>query len=144
MNIVRQTAMFCVGRAVLFGCLGIGCVMLSFAFDSILFFRSGAILCLTMSVILVWFAETAHKRLPKKTETWILLSEEDRPYNDHATRAFKNTLKEVYGFFAYYSVVAGVIFLTISLGLDFAGVEFGLGKNSDHPSSLVPFTAGEP
>lgn len=144
METVRQTAMFCVGRAVLFGCLAVGCVMFSFAFNGVLFFRSGGILMIIMALILLWFALTAHKRRPGRSETWILLPEEDRPRNEHAVRAFHQVQKEVYGYFAYYAVLAGLSLIVISVMLDLLGLGFEIGRNADYPSHHNPIRGSEP
>ena len=144
MEVVRQTAMFCVGRAVLFGCLAVSCVMFSFAFNGVLLFRSGGILMVVMALILLWFARTAHHRRPKRSETWILLSEENRPRNEHAVRAFHQVQKEVYGYFAFYAVVAGFALITISVLLDLLGLNFEIGRNVDYPSNFNPIRATEP
>lgn len=127
MEETRQIAMFCVGRAVFFGCFAISIVMLSFAFNGILLFRSGAFLTLIMSLVLLWYAQTAHRREPKVTETWIYLKEERRPYNDHAKRAFREMMKEVYGFYAYYAVLVALGLFVISLFLQATGIDFGFG-----------------
>ena len=144
---VRQTAMFCVGRAVLFGCFGVSIVMLSFAFDGVLLFRSGSFMMLCIALVLLWFAQTVHSRPPKRTETWILLDEADRPYNPHAVKAFGETLKQVYAFYAYYAVLACIIMLAISLLLSFTGLNFGLGvigQKGGHPAGFIPAMPGEP
>lgn len=115
METIRQTAMTCVGRAVFFGYLAISMVMLGSIFDLVLFFRSGAILAFVQTAVLVWFAQTAQLRDPKTTETWILLSEKDRPHNDHARRAFANVMKEVYLFYATYTFAAGAVSFVVSI-----------------------------
>lgn len=116
---VREKAMLCVGRAVFFGYLAISMVMLSFLFDLVLFFRSGAILTFMLAAVLVWYAQTAETRRPQLTETWILLDEPDRPENDHARRLFGETLKEVY---LYFAVAA----FRVGLGLFAASFLFAL------------------
>ena len=115
MENVREKAMNCVGRAVFFGYFAISMVMLGFMFDLALFFRSGAVLTLLMSVLLLWYGQTAHMRPPHKTETWLLLDQEFRPQNDHTIRAFTQVLKEVYGYFA-------AIAIRIALALAFASI----------------------
>ncbi len=126
MEKVRQVAMFCVGRAVFFGGFAISIVMLSFAFDFALSLRSGAMLTLVMSLILLWFAQTAQNRSPQSTETWILLADDRRPRNDHARKAFCEVMKGVYGFYAYYAVMISIGLFVASLGLDLFGIEVGL------------------
>lgn len=126
MEKIRQVAMFCVGRAVFFGGFAISIVMLSFAFDFALSLKSGAILTLIMSLILLWYAQTAHKRNPRSTETWILLEENRKPQNDNARKAFSLVMKEVYGFYAYYSVMIAIGMFAASVCLNVLGVTGGL------------------
>lgn len=123
----RKVAMFCVGRAVFFGSFAVSIVMLSFAFDLVLLFRSGAILALIMSVILLWYAQTAQSREPRTTETWLLLEEARRPKNDHAKRAFRLVMKETYGYFSLRAVIVAVVFYTASLILQLSGLSIGIG-----------------
>ena len=122
MEKVRQTAMFTVGRAVFFGAFAISIVMLGFLFDLVLFFRSGAILALTMAVILLFYAQTADKRNPNLTETWILLDDSQRPQNVHAVKAFGRVMEEVYIFYAINAFAAAVGFLVLSFIFAFLSV----------------------
>ena len=43
MEKVREVAVACIGRAVMFGTLAIGCVMVGFSFNPVSAFRSGAV-----------------------------------------------------------------------------------------------------
>lgn len=122
MEKTRNIALFCVGRAVFFGSLAIGCIMLSFAFHPVMSFRAGAIMALMMAGILLWFAMTAHRRPPRRTEVWIHLDEETRPRNDHARRAFGLVMREVYGFYASAALKVSVGFFVASLVLQVLGV----------------------
>ena len=70
---------------------------------------------------------TAEKRSPKSTETWILLDKNSRPENVHSTRAFCLVMKEVYGFYAYYSVLIALGLFGCSIVLQLLGVDSGLG-----------------
>ena len=119
--------MFCVGRAVFFGAFAISIVMLSFAFDFALSLKAGAILSLIMSLILLYFVQTAPSRNPKHTETWLLLEDERKPKNAHARKAFCGVMREVYGFYAYYAVIVSIGLFVASLGLDLIGVKVGIG-----------------
>lgn len=110
MEKIRDKAMFCVGRAVFFGYLAISMVMLGSMFDLSLSFRSGAILCLIMALILLYFAQTAPARPPENTETWLLLKEELRPRNAPAREVFGRMMQEVYVHYAVIAVKAAIIF----------------------------------
>ncbi|MEX0345813.1 MAG: hypothetical protein AB3N20_12885 [Rhizobiaceae bacterium] len=122
MEKVRNVAFFCVGRAVFFGSLAICVIMLSFSFHPVMSFRAGAILALLMTAILLWFAFTAAKRPPKRTEVWIHLDEQTRPKNDHAKRAFGGVMREVYGHYARSAFIASIGFFALSVILQLFGV----------------------
>ena len=53
MEKIREVAIACVGRAVMFGSLAIGCVMVGFSFNPVSAFRSGAVLTLVIIVFLI-------------------------------------------------------------------------------------------
>jgi len=80
-----------------------------------------------MSLILLWCTLTAERRSPKSTETWILLEERFRPMNRHAKKAFCRIMKEVYGFYAYYSVLISLGLFGGSITLQLLGFSGGLG-----------------
>ena len=124
MEKVREQAMECVGRAVFFGYVAISMVMLGFMFDLALFFRSGAILTVVLAAVLLWFAQTANMRPPHKTETWLLLDQKFRPQNDHAIRAFSQTMKEVYGYFATAAIRIALALAFASIPITWANFRF--------------------
>ena len=64
MGEIRRVAVDCIGRAVMFGSLAIGCVMIGFSFNPVSAFRTGALLTLTMALALIWKAMTAAPRIP--------------------------------------------------------------------------------
>ena len=114
--------MFTVGRAVFFGALAVSLIMLSFLFDMVLFFRSGAILALIMSAILLWYAQTANRRHPKRTETWLLMDNDLRPRNEHAVRAFSMLMEEVYAHYAKNVFGVSMFLLIVSLICELLGI----------------------
>ncbi len=122
MEKTRNIAFFCVGRAVFFGSLAICCVMLAFSFHPVMSFRAGAIMALMMTAILLWYAMTAPRRPPKRTEVWIYLDEKTRPMNDHARRVFSGVMREVYGLYARAAFKASVGFFVVSVALQLFGV----------------------
>ena len=127
MDKVRQVANFCIGRAVMFGWLGIGCVMFSFSFNPVMAFRSGAVLALLMSTVLLVKAFGASRKNPRSTEVWIYLDERTRPLNDDARRAFRTIMREVYGRFAQGVFVIACLMFMISI------VFLGLGYETELP-----------
>lgn len=118
----RQVAMLCVGRAVLFGWLAIGLIMLSFSFNPALAFKSGAVLALVMAGILLLKAFEAGLKNPRHTEAWMYLDDASRPVNDEAKLVFRNTMRETYARFAQgVFVIACVMFV---LSIVFVGMGF--------------------
>jgi hypothetical protein len=114
---IRSVAFFCVGRAFMFGWLGIGCVMFSFAFNPTLAFRAGAVLALGMAAILLVKAYAAPGKNPKRTEVWIYLDDKTRPQNEQAKQVFGRIMRETYGQFAQAALVIGVAMFALSLAL---------------------------
>jgi hypothetical protein len=117
MDEVKRVAVECVGRAVLFGSLAIGCVMIGFSFNPVSAFRSGAFLTLIMALVLMWKATTASTKDPKRTETWLYLDDKSRPVDDAARRLFGMVLRDVYGVFARIALYVAVGFFVLSLVL---------------------------
>lgn len=100
MDHIHKLATFCIGRAVMFGALAIGTVMLSFAFDLALAFHAGAVMTLMMVQILIIKALWAPRQNPKRTEIWMYLDKKARPAGAPAKAVFLNVLKDVYADFA--------------------------------------------
>lgn len=123
MEKVREVAEACVGRAVMFGTLAIGCVMVGFSFNPVSAFRSGAVLTLLMAALLIWKAVAAHRQNPKDTEVWLYLDEHSRPAGEHAIRMFGRIMREVYARFAQFSLVAACAMFAVSLVLGLFGFE---------------------
>jgi hypothetical protein len=126
MEKIRQVANFCVGRAVLFGWLAIGLIMLSFSFNPMIAFRAGAVLALVMSSILLVKAFEAGRKNPKSTEVWLYLDDRSRPINDEAKQVFRNTMREVYGRFAQGVFVIACVLFMLSIAFLGMGYEYAL------------------
>jgi hypothetical protein len=126
MDKIHRTAMFAVGRAVFFGGFAISLIMMAFAFDFALAFRAGAILSLAMSAILLWFAQTAHRRPPEKSEVWLLLPADDKPKGDVARSMFVRVMHEVYLHYAARAFAFGAGFLILAMLLGISGYNIGL------------------
>ncbi len=122
MNQVRQVAVECVGRAVMFGWLAIGCVMVGFSFAPVSSFRSGAVLALVMSLILLWRAITAASRNPRHSEVWLYLDEANRPAEADARFVFTTIMREVYGHYAQVTLWVAVGLFAASALLQLAGL----------------------
>ena len=123
MDKIRQIAVHCTGRAVMFGTLAITCVMISFSFDPAVAFKAGAIMSLAMSGILLFKAATARSKDPRKTEVWLYLDKDARPREGHPQAVFSGILRDVYARFAQMTLAASVTMFAVSVVLSLAGVE---------------------
>jgi cell division protein FtsW (lipid II flippase) len=119
MEKIREIAVMCVGRAVMFASLGIFCIMFSFAFDPVMAFRSGSIMTLSLSAILIVKAMAVTRQNPRRTEVWIYLDEHSRPGDASAKAVFASILREVYARFAQttFFVACGMFAISLVLGL---------------------------
>lgn len=122
MEQIRQVAIACVGRAVFFGSLAIGCVMVAFAFAPVSAFRSGAVLTLLMAVVLVFKAVAASRQNPKHTEVWLYLDERDRPAEAHAAAVFSTIMRDVYARYAQIALGVACGFFLVSVLLELLGL----------------------
>ncbi|RWB21245.1 MULTISPECIES: hypothetical protein [unclassified Mesorhizobium] len=123
MDEIRRVAVECIGRAVMFGSLAIGCVMVGFSFSPVSAFRSGAFLTLTMVLALMWKATTAASKNPKHTEVWLYLDEKSRPADAPARRVFGTIMSDVYRLYARIALGVAVGFFLVSLVLALFGLE---------------------
>lgn len=126
MEEIRQVAMHCVGRAVLFGALAISLIMLSFAFDFALAFRAGAVLSIGMAAVLIFFALTADRRDPKHSEVWLLLDDRFRPKNAPARAIWKGVMRDVYTHYARQVFFFSLGMFGVSVLLKLTGLDIGL------------------
>lgn len=123
MEKTRQIALFCVGRAIAFGWLAIGCIMFSLAFNPVLAFRAGAVLAMVMAAILIFKALAAARQNPKHTEVWIYLDDGSKPRNDEARLVFATMMREVYARYAQGVFVLGCVFFGLSVAFVALGYE---------------------
>ena len=123
MDRIRQVAIICVGRAVFFGTLAIGCAMIGFAYDPTAVFRAGAHMMLLMAAILLWKAFAAPTQNPRHTEVWLYLDEKSRPSGPQGTKVFGAILREIYGSYALGTLFVACGLFVISLVLQVATTE---------------------
>jgi hypothetical protein len=123
MDEIRRVAFACVGSAVMFGTLAIGCVMIGFSFNPVSAFRSGAFLTLIMALALMWKAMTAGTKNPKHTEVWLYLDEKSRPVDVPAQRVFGTVMRDIYGLYARIALGVAAGFFLLSFVLMLFGLE---------------------
>jgi hypothetical protein len=95
MDPIARAAEQSVGRAVGFGALGIGCVVLGLAGYPVMALRAGAALTLMMAAILLLKALAAPTRPYRRTELWLLLEVPDQPPADRAQHLVGAALRRV-------------------------------------------------
>lgn len=117
MDAIRRAALVSVSRACGFCALGFLCVMLGFAHDPQRSAQAGSLLFFTLALGLIWKAQLARRTNYKKTETWIMLSPEDRPSTDTAQTVLSVILRDVYLLHARYSAVAALALLLAAVAL---------------------------
>ncbi len=143
MEKIREVAIFCVGRAVMFGSLAITCVMVGFSFNPVSAFRAGAVLTLMMAAILIWKAYAAAGKNPKTTEVWIYLDQRARPADEHARFVFATVMRDVYARFGQASLAVACLFFAISVVFVMFGFEAYQPPLSPHAAQAMEQTAPE-
>jgi len=105
---IQVAAELSIGRAVGFGTLAIGTVVLGLIFDPVLALKAGGALTLLMAAIIQLKAERARSQPYRSTEVWILLDKRLGLPDDHAQRIVSTVLCSIYRRYAQASAVAAV------------------------------------
>lgn len=114
MEAIERAAHVSVGRACGFGGLAIFCFMVGFAYDPHLSARVGGAFALIMALVLAakaWFAPSVSY---KQTETWLMLTDAERPPPTIAQELIASVLRGVFLIYARYSALAAVLLLAAS------------------------------
>ena len=117
MDAIRRAAFVSVSRACGFCALAILCVMLGFAHDPQRSAQAGSLLFFALALGLIWKAQLALRTNYKKTETWIMLSPEDRPPKATAQTVLSVILRDVYLLHARYCAIAAASLLAAAIVL---------------------------
>jgi hypothetical protein len=112
---VRRAAEISVGRAVGFGALAIGCVVLGLAAYPVLALRSGAALTMLMAAILLLKALRAPARPFRRTEVWLILGRPERLSPSLAQRLIGRALQDVLERYAGRAAGIALLFWLASL-----------------------------
>ncbi len=93
-----------VARGSAFGLLAIICTMVGLAGFPVIALKTGGVMALIGSAILIVKAEFSHRRDYKRTELWTLLEKHERPHAAIAQTVIGGTLREAfYKFGALYA-----------------------------------------
>ena len=119
MRRLQQMAWLSIARACGFAALAIGTLMFGLSGNVLMSFRTGGILTLITSLILLVRGLQAPTRPYKRTEVWMMLEPEDRPQAALAQTVIGETLKQTYLTFALHSalIAGGMLLLSLLLAL---------------------------
>jgi hypothetical protein len=119
---IRDLAHYSVGRACMFGMLGIVTFMMGMIGWPDLALRAGAILFLLTAAILLLKAIQAPTRSYRRTEVWILLGKRHDLPEIRAQAIFGQVLRDTYLKFARMAMTASVALWIIEVSLRVAGL----------------------
>lgn len=108
MQAVQQAAYISVGRASGFAGLAIVCFMAGFSYDPVLAARVGACGALLTALILALRADRALCRPYHKTETWLILANDQRPPGSLAQKIVGTALREAYAWYGRAAALAAM------------------------------------
>ena len=105
---IQVAAEISIGRAVGFGALAIGTVVLGLIFDPVLALKTGGALTLLMAAIILIKAERARFQPYRSTEVWLLLDKRLGLPDEHAQRIVSSVLRSTYHRYAQVSIAVAV------------------------------------
>jgi hypothetical protein len=119
MDPIRRAAHTSVARGMGFTALAVFTMTIGLSFDPLLAARTGGVLSLITTVVLMLKARYAHRVDHRSTEAWLILEEDERPPADHAQRLTATALVEAYTLFARYSAgtAAGLFGLAVIVSM---------------------------
>jgi hypothetical protein len=113
---IRVAAELSIGRAVGFGALAIGTVVVGLVFDPVLALKTGGALTLLMAAIIQLKAQRARLQPYRSTEVWLILDRRLGLPDDHAQRLVSAALCSVYGRYARASAAVAVGLWLLGVG----------------------------
>ena len=120
MQAIEYAAYVSVGRGCGFAGLAVFCVMLGLSFEPVLATKTGGLLCLGVTAILLIRAFSARKRPYKRTELWLILPKAERPPEAIAQKVIGGALHDTYLVFAEKGAVFAIGLLAVSVLLAIA------------------------
>jgi hypothetical protein len=118
---IQVAAEISIGRAVGFGGLAIGTVVVGLIFDPALALKTGGALTLLMAAIIQLKAERARFQPYRSTEVWLILDKRLGLPDDHAQRIVSTVLRSVYHRYAQASAAVAVGLWVLGLGFQLTG-----------------------
>ncbi|MGB7205387.1 MAG: hypothetical protein WBD37_07930 [Anderseniella sp.] len=114
-NPVETAAFVSVGRACGFAGLGVLCFVLGLSFEPVLAAKTGCLLTLAICLFLLSRAWWVHRQPYKKTETWLILSQGDRPRAEVAQQLVSTALRQAYLYFAQKASFIALMFAAFAV-----------------------------
>ena len=116
---IEQAAQVSVARACGFAAVAIVTFMIGFASSPALCFKTGGIMMLMTTAVLLLKASWVVTQPYKTTEVWLMLRKEDRPNAEIAQRIISGVLRDIYLNFALHgaAIAAGMLVLTVVIQL---------------------------
>lgn len=112
MQRVEKMAVVCVGRGCGFAALGIATYMFALCWDPVISFKSGGILTLVVTLVLIMKALEARSKPHKRTELWVMLEPDERPHDAIAQKIIGTALRYTYLTFALHTArIAAFMFV---------------------------------
>lgn len=113
---VRRAAFESVARACAFGALAIFTFVIGLSFEFGLAMRTGGVLSLLMVAVLLLKAHGAGSCNYRRTETWTLLEEANRPPKETAQWVVGTILRQTYLRFAQLTAATSALFWAMATG----------------------------
>ena len=121
LEVVEKLAEFSVARACGFAMLAILVTIVGLVDQPSLALKTGAVLSLLTSMILLLKAALAESKPHRSTELWLLLKPDERPHEAVAQRIIALALREAFLRFALYFASGAAAMLASLLLLTFVG-----------------------
>jgi hypothetical protein len=112
---IQVAAEISIGRAVGFGALAIGTVVLGLIFDPALALKTGGALTLLMAAVIQLKSERARFQPYRSTEVWLILDKRLGLPDDHAQRIVSAVLCSTYRRYAQASVAMAICLWLLGL-----------------------------
>jgi hypothetical protein len=120
---VRTLAVHSVGRGCFFAALAIWCVMIGLIAEPLQALKSGAILTMIVTCVLLMKAGHVTRASYKRTEVWIMLGRSIELSPEVAQRIITVILREVYLRYALYAAMIGIGFWLCALAFWLVGAK---------------------
>jgi hypothetical protein len=115
MDAIERAAFISVGRACGFGGLAIITFMVGLSFDPALSAQMGAVFSLGMTGVLVYRGASSPGRPYRSTETWLILTESDRPEPQLAQALIGAALREAYFWYGRCTALVTIILILAAM-----------------------------